>query len=547
MTPPPTVVPRTSAEAALAAWQGSRVLVVGESILDAYLTGHVERLCREAPVPILDLDARADAAGGAANTAANVRSLGGEPLFVSVVGADDEGERVRAALAGVGIDEDGLIVSGSRRTLSKQRLLAGEQMLLRFDSGTTAALDRADEAALLAALRSAHASADAVLISDYGYGVVTDAVRATLHELQRERALPLIVDARDLRRYRALRPTAVKPNYAEAIRLLGEPELHDPAARPTQVGAAGARLLELTGASIVALTVDRDGAVAFEAGRPPYRTYARPAASSRAAGAGDTFAAVLALGLSVGLDAPALVDLASAACGIVVTRDGTSTCSARELAAVLATVRGKRVDGPAALEARIARERAAGHRIVFTNGVFDILHRGHVTYLNRAKALGDVLVVAVNDDASVRRLKGNDRPINALDDRLGVLEALSCVDLVVPFADPTPIPLIEAARPDVFVKGGDYTRERLPEAPIVERLGGEVRLLPYVADHSTTAIVHRVRGTDVDGAAPRSRPDPAMAATPATPATTSTAARARRRAASAETVSAARRATARSR
>jgi D-beta-D-heptose 7-phosphate kinase/D-beta-D-heptose 1-phosphate adenosyltransferase len=483
---------------AVEAMRGKRVLVIGESILDAYLTGHVDRLCREAPVPILDLDDHSqgtDAAGGAANTAANIRSLGGEPMFLSTLGNDGEAARLRSALDAAGVGAERLVVSPSRRTLAKQRLLAGEQMLLRFDSGTTEPLDDATERALIEALRAAHAEADAVLVSDYGYGVVTDSVRAALVELQRKRDLPLVVDARDLRRYRGLRPTAVKPNYGEAVRLLGETELHDLAARPVQVGGAGERLLELTGARIVALTLDREGAVAFEAGRPPYRTYARPVASSRAAGAGDTFAAVLALGLAAGLDAPALVELGSTACGIVVSRDGTSTCSARELAAVLATVRGKRVDGPTALEERLARERAAGQRVVFTNGVFDILHRGHVTYLNRAKALGDVLVVAVNDDESVRRLKGDDRPINHLDDRLGVLEALSCVDVVVPFGEPTPVNLIEAARPDIFVKGGDYTRERLPEAAVVERLGGEVRLLPFVADHSTSAIVRRVRET----------------------------------------------------
>lgn len=482
----------TGGDRILASLHGRRVLVLGESILDAYVTGHVSRLCREAPVPILDVGGQSDAAGGAANTAANVRSLGGQPLFVSVVGDDGEGDRLRAALRGAGVDDARVVGVRGRRTLSKQRLLAGDQMLLRFDAGTTEPIDAATEERLLAALGDAHAEADAVLVSDYGYGVVTPRIRAVLAELQASRPLPLVVDARDLRAYRHASPTVVKPNYAEALRLVGEPELHDEATRPNQVGRLGEPLLEATGARIVTLTLDRDGAIAFEQGRPPYRTYARPAASSRAAGAGDTFAATLALGTTIELDAPTLVELASAAAGVVVTRDGTSTCSAEELAAVLATVRGKRVDA-AELARRVARERAAGHRIVFTNGCFDIIHRGHVTYLNRAKALGDVLVVAVNDDASVRRLKGLDRPINTLDDRLDVLEALSCIDLVVPFGDATPKGLIEAVRPDVFVKGGDYRRETLPEADLVERLGGEIRLLPYVEDHSTTAIVARVQ------------------------------------------------------
>jgi D-beta-D-heptose 7-phosphate kinase/D-beta-D-heptose 1-phosphate adenosyltransferase len=259
------------------------------------------------------------------------------------------------------------------------------------------------------------------------------------------------------------------------------------------VASAGERLLRLTGARIVAVTLDRDGAIAFERGRPPYRTFARPAATARAAGAGDTFSAVLGLGLAAGAETPDVLELASAATGVVVQRDGTSTCSDADLAAAVATVAGKRLRSAAELRRWAARERAAGRRVVFTNGCFDIIHRGHVAYLNRAKTLGDVLVVAVNDDRSVRRLKGPERPINTLEDRVGVLEALSCVDVVVPFGQDTPERLIEAARPDVFVKGGDYRRADLPEAPLVERLGGEVKLLPLVPDHSTTAIVARVR------------------------------------------------------
>jgi D-beta-D-heptose 7-phosphate kinase/D-beta-D-heptose 1-phosphate adenosyltransferase len=474
---------------------GRRVLVLGEGILDAYATGHVARLCREAPVPILDVDGWLDAPGGAANTAANIRSLGGDPILVSAIGSDSDGHRLRTALDAAGVDDARVLAFERRRTLSKQRLLSREQMLLRFDAGSTEPLDESAGRDVIQALKAAHSEADAVIVSDYGYGVVTDAVRDALADLQRARPLPLVVDARDLPAWAHCHPTAVKPNYAEAVRLLGLTELHDPAARPVQVGAEGQRLLEITGARMVALTLDRDGAIAFEAGAPAYRTYARPAASSRAAGAGDTFAAVLGLGLSIGLDGPSLIELASAAAGVVVARDGTSTCTVAELVDVMATVRGKRLDGPAALGRRLQRERAEGRRIVFTNGCFDIIHRGHVTYLNRAKALGDLLVVAVNDDESVRRLKGADRPINGLDDRLSVLEALSCVDLVVPFGEATPEQLIKVARPDVFVKGGDYSREALPEADLVERLGGEVRLLPHVADRSTSAIVRRMQAS----------------------------------------------------
>jgi D-beta-D-heptose 7-phosphate kinase/D-beta-D-heptose 1-phosphate adenosyltransferase len=284
----------------------------------------------------------------------------------------------------------------------------------------------------------------------------------------------------------------VKPNYAEAVRLLGEREVREPVVRERQIGASGEKLLDVTGARIAAVTIDTDGAFIFERDRPSHRTYARPTSNSRAAGAGDTFTAALTLALAGGSSAPVAGEIASAAAAIVVSKPGTSLCRADELVARFAST-GKLVADEAELGGLVERWRATGRRIVFTNGCFDILHRGHVSYLNRAKGLGDVLVVAVNSDESVRRLKGPDRPVNSLADRLEVLAALSCVDNVVAFDEPTPERLIRIVRPEVFVKGGDYARESLPEAPLVEALGGSVRILPYLEDHSTTGLIARLR------------------------------------------------------
>ncbi|HET7028451.1 MAG TPA: D-glycero-beta-D-manno-heptose 1-phosphate adenylyltransferase [Candidatus Limnocylindrales bacterium] len=480
------------------AFAGRRVLVLGEAMLDSYLRGMADRLSREAPVPIVTLQERVDAPGGAGNAAVNVASLGGRPLLVSVCGDDTEGDRLLAALAANDVSTAAVLIRADRTTLAKQRILAGDQVLVRFDSGTQERIGADAEDELIARLCAAHASADAVLVSDYDYGVVTERLLAVLAELQAARPLPLIVDARDLSRYRRLGATAVKPNYAEAVRLLGDRELRGTDARVHQVGTSGERLLESTGARIVAVTIDTDGSFVFERGNPPYRTYCRPHSHSRAAGAGDTFVAALTLALASGATVPEAAELASSAAAVVVAKDGTSTCTARELEASISTV-GKRLvggDGVAARDALAARLeflRSQGRRIVFTNGCFDILHRGHITYLNRAKALGDVLIVGVNDDDSVRRLKGASRPINGLDDRLGVLEALSCVDLVVPFGEDTPVELLRVVRPHVFVKGGDYSLETLPEAPVVAELGGTIQILPYVEDRSTTGIIERVR------------------------------------------------------
>lgn len=478
----------------LGALRDRRVLVVGEAILDSYLDGHADRLSREAPVPIVTLRERVDAPGGAANAAVNIQMLGGHATLVSVVGGDAEAERLRMGLRAAGV-QDRLVVRRDRPTLAKQRLSAAGQMLVRFDTGATDAIDAVTEDEIIARVVELHDAVDAIVISDYGYGVLTDRIVTVLAELQRHSRRILVVDARDLRRYRGVGATAVKPNYSEAVRLLGEREVADVRARARQVGSQGDRLLELTGSRIVALTIDSDGAFAFERGQPAYRTYARPRSHSRAAGAGDTFVATLALALAGDLSTPAAVELASAAAAVVVGKEGTSSCSASELEQALSTAAGKRLASTETLARRIAYHRDQGRRIVFTNGVFDILHRGHITYLNRAKALGDVLVVGVNSDASVRRLKGPERPINLLDDRLEVLEALSCVDHVVAFEDDTPEGLIRIVRPDVFAKGGDYAIERLPEAPLVEAMGGSVQILPFIDDRSTTGIIARVRAT----------------------------------------------------
>jgi D-beta-D-heptose 7-phosphate kinase/D-beta-D-heptose 1-phosphate adenosyltransferase len=242
----------------------------------------------------------------------------------------------------------------------------------------------------------------------------------------------------------------------------------------------------------VAVTLDTEGALVFERGRPAYRTYARPTPPSRAAGAGDTFVAALALALAAGGHTPAAVEVASAAASIVVGTDGTSVCGQEQLSEYFTAV-SKTLHSVDRLAARAAFHHEQGRRIVFTNGCFDILHRGHITYLNRAKALGDLLVVGINSDESVRRLKGSGRPINGLEDRVQVLAALSCIDHIVPFDGDTPEELIRAIRPDVFVKGGDYTIEQLPEAGLVEQLGGTVQLLPFVEDRSTTGIIERIR------------------------------------------------------
>lgn len=471
-----------------------KIVVIGEAMLDSYLVGEAKRLSREAPVPIVNVVERRDAPGACANTAANVAALGARVSLLSVVGDDAEAGLLRAALSGRGVSTEYLVSQPARRTLTKHRIVADSQILVRYDQGDTDDVAPDVEAVLIDRLGALAAGADAIVVSDYGYGVLTRNVRRVLAQCQARAPRVLVADAKDLASYRDVGVTAVKPNYAEAVRLIGLPGLSGTRARVHQVAEHGARLLDLAGAQMAAVTLDVDGALIFERNRPHYyRVFARPARRADATGAGDTFAAGLALALAAGADAAAASELAAAAAAVVVERGGTAVCGAADLRASIAGD-DKQVPSVHRLAALAEVYRQTGRRTVFTNGCFDILHRGHITYLSRAKALGDVLVVGVNADDGIRRLKGPGRPINTLEDRAHVLAALSCVDHVIAFEEDTPETLIRALRPDLYVKGGDYTLDRLPEAGLVDSLGGEVRILPYVEDRSTTGIIERIRG-----------------------------------------------------
>ncbi|OPY62731.1 MAG: Bifunctional protein HldE [Syntrophorhabdaceae bacterium PtaU1.Bin034] len=465
-----------------------KVLVIGDAMLDIYLDGFVERVCREAPVSIVDITGQKKAAGGAANTAVNIRSMGGDVTFLSVIGNDREGAVLRKILQNYDVRTDDLLVQQGRSTLLKNRITSGCQILLRFDQGTTDPIDDGVENDVINRLSRLFPRFDAVVVSDYGYGLITPGVIKTIERLQQSAPRTLVVDSKHLLDYRSLNVTSVKPNYDETLRLLGLRK----SVTPEQIACYGDEILDITGSRIAAVTLDSKGALFFERGNPPYRTYAHPVHHARATGAGDTF--VSAFTLSLALNAPTAVaaEIASAASAVVVGKDGTTACSSLELREYF-RLGDKRIDDLGRLAERVNFYRKQGKSIVFTNGCFDILHRGHITYLNHAKTIGDVLIVGMNSDSSVRRLKGPERPINRLEDRIQVLTALSCVDHIIAFDQDTPAEVIRAVRPDVFVKGGDYSLETLPEAPLVTDLGGRIQILPYIDSFSTTDIVDRIR------------------------------------------------------
>lgn len=484
-----------------------RLAVVGEAMLDRYVSGPARRLSQQAPVPVVDVEATDEAPGGAANVAVNAAALGASVRLVSIAGVDRSGERLRELLTDRAVDASAVVASAGRRTLVKTRVLGDGHMVVRFDEGDTGEPDEGTARDLVARFADAVRDADAVVVSDYGYGAVPRALLEALARSQRESPRLLVVDAKDLSRYHGCGVTAAKPNFAQTARLLGLSE-------PPPAGADGRvalvlehreRILDLTSAQIAAVTLDADGAVVLERRAEPYRTHVRRESDLRASGAGDTYTAALSLALAAGATTPIAAEIASAAAAAVVGTERTATCSSLALREYFSS-EGKIAASLRELAARVELHRARGRRVVLTNGCFDILHRGHVAYLDRARRLGDVLVVAVNTDAGVRRLKGAGRPVNGLADRMEVLGALSSVDHVVAFDDETPVEVVRAIRPDVFAKGGDYTEEMLPEGPVVRELGGTVRILPYLEDRSTTGVIERIRASGDERGEPRRRP-----------------------------------------
>jgi D-beta-D-heptose 7-phosphate kinase/D-beta-D-heptose 1-phosphate adenosyltransferase len=471
-----------------AALSGRRILVVGDAMLDTYLSGPSRRLCQEAPVPVVAVSAARQAAGGAANVAANARAMGAEVILASVIGHDWHGDLLLAAVGAAGVPTAGLIRQPGRQTLTKSRVIAGSHMVVRFDQGSTEPAGGGATAALCALIERVLPDCDAVIVSDYGYGTVTAAAVAALTRAQSASPTVLAVDAKDFAAYRGSGVSLVKPNFSLAAALLGEtPGGGD---RAGWLLPRGEELRRRCGAGIAAVTLDTDGAVVFEAGRPPYRTYARPHGQLHAAGAGDTYLAAFTLALAAGIDAATVAELAAAAAAVVLGKEGTATCAAWEIEEALAPA-GKLLAGEQ-VRSRMDYYHSQGRRIILTGGCFDLLHRGHTTYLNRAKALGDVLVVGLNGDESVRRLKGPGRPVNLVEDRAAVLAALSCVDHVVVFDGDDPRALIRTVRPHAFVKGGDYTPDQLVEAATVEEHGGTVQILPYEDDRSTSGVIERI-------------------------------------------------------
>ena len=469
----------------LPSFENTAVLVAGDVMLDRYWSGPTARISPEAPVPVVRVDVREDRPGGAANVAVNLAALGVRTALAGLVGNDEASRVLDGLLAARGIATHLRRIEGMP-TITKLRVLSRHQQLIRLDFEEDF---RAREDARSPGLSDAALDgAQVLVISDYGKGVVDDA--PALIEKARARGIPVLVDpkGRSFEPYRGA--TLVTPNLAEFEAVAG-PVTSD-ADLAIKAGAVRAEY----GLDALLITLSERGMLLIRADQDPLHlpTHAREVYD--VTGAGDTVIATLAAALAAGEDLERAAMLANLAAGIVVGKLGTGSVAPAELRAALQRGRGYLacIHTEDELLAAVAAAHADGERIVMTNGCFDILHEGHVAYLEQARRLGDRLIVAVNDDASVRRLKGNERPVNALARRMAVLAGLASVDWVVPFSEDTPERLIRAVGPDVLVKGGDYRPEEIAGGASVRAAGGEVRVLPYIDGHSTTGTIARIRG-----------------------------------------------------
>nr|VFJ43148.1 MAG: D-beta-D-heptose 7-phosphate kinase / D-beta-D-heptose 1-phosphate adenosyltransferase [Candidatus Kentron sp. FM]VFJ73005.1 MAG: D-beta-D-heptose 7-phosphate kinase / D-beta-D-heptose 1-phosphate adenosyltransferase [Candidatus Kentron sp. FM]VFK15706.1 MAG: D-beta-D-heptose 7-phosphate kinase / D-beta-D-heptose 1-phosphate adenosyltransferase [Candidatus Kentron sp. FM] len=484
-------------------FDNARILVAGDVMLDRYWHGDTARISPEAPVPVVKVAGSEDRLGAAGNVALNIASLGAGVSLIGIVGKDEAAASLQTRLSSAGIHCD-FRISEDRPTVTKLRVLSRHQQLLRLDFEQT--FEARDAAPLLDKLRAllfpsptintpsaegtsrpgSPAPVDVLVLSDYAKGSLHNA--QSMIRLARQAEVPVLVDPKgtDLERYRGA--TLITPNLHEFEAIVG------PCPDEKALVEKGLALVGEFALSALLITRGEHGMTLIRPEHPALHLPARAREVFDVTGAGDTVISVLAAALGAGEELPDAVAMSNIAAGIVVGKLGTATVSLPELRNAIKTERRfqRGVVSEEQLSTAVQEAHVRGERIVFTNGCFDIIHAGHVGYLDKARQMGDRLVVAVNADPSVTRIKGAGRPINPCERRMAVLAGLEAVDWVVSFADDTPERLLEMLKPDVLVKGGDYSREEVVGWEIVEAYGGEVAALDFLDDCSTTAIVRKI-------------------------------------------------------
>ncbi len=461
----------------------ARVLVVGDAMLDRYWHGSSHRISAEAPVPVVDIDEVEDRPGGAANVALNLAALGSRSMLVAAIGRDEMGAILQTKLESAGI-QCAFIQPAYYETITKLRIVSQRQQLLRADFEKELTLE---DNQLLDLVEPQLSRADILLLSDYDKGVLADP--QSLINCARKSNVPVLVDPK-LKNFGVYKGAMVlKPNRLELEQAVGvwqsEQEMVDKCQQ----------LMHTLEIKALLVTRSAEGMTLLQPGMQEIHFPAQTREVSDVSGAGDTVISVLAAALGAGQQLADAVALSNVAAGMVCARAGIATISGPELRQEVATISGfeNGVMGEEQLCIAVREAHKRGEKIVFTNGCFDILHAGHVDYLEEASSLGDHLIVAVNDDESVHNLKGEGRPINPIDRRMIILAGLVSVDWVVGFSENTPEKLLELLQPDILVKGGDYGVDGVVGAEIVKAYGGEVKVLKFVEDCSTSALVEKIR------------------------------------------------------
>lgn len=481
---------KTNPKKNIADFKKLKILVVGDAILDTYIYGTIDKICREAPVPVFNATHQKFCCGGAANTALNVAALGAETYFLSVLGKDSNAKELYEILHANNIHTEFIVNDKSRKTIAKKRVIASSNIILRLDEGTVSEINESIEKELLKKFFLIADFVDAILISDYGFGVITDTFIRSIEDLKTWFPKPVIVDAKNLSRFKNIHPDAVKPNYQETLQLLNIAKVPINK-RAEQVIKNEDLLLTVTGAENIAATLDESGMVLLRKEKKPFLVPCIPKEAKNTIGAGDTFVSALTLGMALNLPIETATEIACAAASIVVQKEDTTLCTNIQLKAYFNDI-PKYLSNHEDVVNTIKELKEKGKKIVFTNGCFDLIHKGHIALLNQAREAGDVLIVGVNNDESARKVKGPDRPVNTLEDRIAVLAGLQSIDYLVAFSEVSPIHLLKEVHPNVFVKGADYTETSIPEINLLKKLGCEIKIIPHKQDISTTNIIQRI-------------------------------------------------------
>jgi D-beta-D-heptose 7-phosphate kinase/D-beta-D-heptose 1-phosphate adenosyltransferase len=481
-------------------FQGQSILVIGDICLDKYVRGDVKRVSSEAPIPVMVAKQERDTLGQAGNTFANLKGLGIQPIILGVIGGDEDGQRISELVSEAGNEANQLVIVDQSFSTVKTRFLSAHQQVFRVDREPNHPYSQSVEQAILDKIPNLIGKVSAVVLSDYGYGVLTPTVTQAIIQAAKKQSIPVLVDPRgyDFSKYKGA--TVVTPNRQElSLASAGLPTDSD-----ADVIRAANHVLKTSGIDSIVATRSQDGMTIMREGHDPVHLKTIVREVYDVSGAGDTVISTLAACLSVGIDLVEAAKLATLAAGIVVGKVGTAPIQTAELKDAIAEQSGQiKFSSPIqtwdnAL-AEIERWRSRGLKVGFTNGCFDILHAGHVNYLTEARKRCDKLVLGLNYDSSIRLLKGSDRPVNDEVSRATVIAGLGCVDMVVLFGaqnkgeDNTAKALIETFKPDVYFKGDDYTLDTLPEAKYILSYGGRVDLIPLTVGLSTTKTIEKMK------------------------------------------------------